>query len=539
MHRALYVEEILRNIFSYIPISFHMCRPFPLVKHPQSQKDILSLVMTCRAFKEPALDILWACLQDLSPLVRCLPEASWVNSEGDYSFNRRLEQGDWDIILGYARRVRALPSLRGSCGLAVDCFEELSKPPSSAVSIFPKLRSVSLTAPWKEISRFVRQLSSLRLTDLYLAKTENLGNTIDAFGEGCPNMVSFRVWAWANSDTISSLICHWPNLYSVNCIQVDLNVSALSHLSHLHNLRYLGFRLHEEVVEWIQSSPSGSSIFTFPALRILRMASRNLASDWKLFHHFRLPVISDLIVSPRAIPTVPELLSYFTVLQETCAHNTLNDFSLILGNSSDFESSSSDSESDDDFPPYYITFDHLRPLTVFANIRSISIDICCGVDLNERELLSLASSWPRLERFSVCDHHHWTPSSGITPSGFVQLLERCKSLRTLYFMFDTRGYTEIPQGHPWNGLTMPKGAFLHFQSSPIEEESIGALAVFFHVAPYPDFGMTTYWDDLDFRDSRTSEELCNLYHDRWVRVGSLSRRLWEEKRTRFLDNVVH
>ncbi|KAI9574109.1 hypothetical protein HD554DRAFT_2309665 [Boletus coccyginus] len=542
MHRALYLEEILRNIFSYIPFVIPLPGPplTPVRGRFRSQSDMLSLATTCKAFKEPALDMLWASLQDLSPLIRCLPEQSWIISQHVYSLNRRLEQADWDIILGYARRVQSLSGLRGLCGLAVDCLEELSRPPSSTVSIFPKLRDVWLTSPSKGISCFVRQLSSPRLTKLFLSHTEKLGNAIDAFGEGCPNVLSFTVQGWANPDTISTFFCHWPNLYSVYCMQADLNVAALSHLSRLRNLRYLHCRLHEEVADLIQSSQSVTSTLTFSTLQTLSMASRSLASDWGFLHHFRLPVISELAVSPRVTPTMPELISFFAVLPESCAHDTLCGLNFILEDSFDFESSSSVSEIDEDFPPYYITFDHLRPLTVFANIRilCIRVDLYCGVDLNERELLCLASSWPRLISLSVSSRQHWPASSGITPGGFVQLLDRCRSLKCLNIVFDTRGYTEIPQGHPWSGLAMPKGASLHLQTSRIEEESINALAVFFHVAPFPDFRLNTYWNEPEFLNSRISEELCDLYHARWVKVGALARSIWEKRRGGSIRTVV-
>ncbi|KAI9567236.1 hypothetical protein HD554DRAFT_1010566 [Boletus coccyginus] len=530
MHRALYVEEILRNIFPYVP--FYITTRILLPARSQSPNDILSLAMACKAFKEPALGLLWARLEDLSPLVRCLPEASWINSKGDCSFNRRLEQADWDIILGYARRVRALPSLECSCNLAVDCLEELSRPPSSTVSIFPKLRDVRLSALGKEFSRFARQLSSPRLTNLCLSLVERLGNAIDAFGEGCPNMESFSVQEWANPDRTSSLICHWPNLYSVNCMEVNLNVAALSHLSRLHNLRYLEFRLHEEVADLIPSSQSGTSILTFSALRTLRMVSTFLASDWKFLHHFRLPVIRELGVSPGVTPTIPELISFFAVLQETCTHDTLISLNFILEDFLDLDPSALVSEINGDLPPYYIIFNHLRPLTVFANLRilCINVNLRCGVDLNERELLCLASSWPRLECFAVRSYQLWTASSGITPGGFVQLLERCRSLRTLNIVFDTRGYTEIPQGHPWGGLTIPKYAAINLQTSSIEEESVNALAVFFHVAPFPDFSLDTFWGEPELLNSRISEELSDLYYARWVKVRSLARSLWEERR---------
>ena len=95
----------------------------------------------------------------------------------------------------------------------------------------------------------------------------------------------------------------------------------------------------------------------------------------------------------------------------------------------------------------------------------------------------------------------------------------------LYIAFDCRGYTEIPQGHPWRGLTMPKHTFIHLLDSPIEKESIEALGVFFHVAPYPDFQLDTYnfgySEQLGFND---------LYYNRWKQVRLLARNLWRERR---------
>lgn len=61
MHPVLRIQEILLNIFG------HLFKP---------PSDLLALARTCRAFKEPALDVLWEELDDLTPLVRCLPEAS-------------------------------------------------------------------------------------------------------------------------------------------------------------------------------------------------------------------------------------------------------------------------------------------------------------------------------------------------------------------------------------------------------------------------------------------------------------------------------
>ena len=71
MHPALEIPEILLDIF-------HHCCPPDLseVDRKEAIPDLAALARSCRTFKEPALDVLWGVLIDLSPLVRCLPEAS-------------------------------------------------------------------------------------------------------------------------------------------------------------------------------------------------------------------------------------------------------------------------------------------------------------------------------------------------------------------------------------------------------------------------------------------------------------------------------
>lgn len=73
MHHALEIQEILSNIFE------HCSPPVPPIysyHYETATPDLAALARTCRAFKEPALDVLWRALIDFSRLARCLPEAS-------------------------------------------------------------------------------------------------------------------------------------------------------------------------------------------------------------------------------------------------------------------------------------------------------------------------------------------------------------------------------------------------------------------------------------------------------------------------------
>jgi len=448
-----------------------------------------------------------------------------LNSAQVYSLQKPLEQTEWDIILGYAHRVRALPQLRGSLGLAADCIEALSNPPSSTESIFPNLRIIGLHEPSATIAPLIRHLANPKLTGISFEEMENLGAAVDTFGERCPFVTDFDVSQWAHADTISGLVCCWKNLCSAQCYDVGLNVNALSHLSRLHSLHYMGFKVHDAVIDRLYAILSPASTITFPVLDDLYLSSKYLTPIWRLLRHFRVPEVHGVSVGLRARPTAPDLMSFFVALQEACTHASLNYLVLRIY---------PDDDDANDIPlengsAYYITFDRLLPLTVFVNIKSITLDIPCGADLNEREFLCLASSWPYLETFEVGEGYHWTASSAITPEGFLQLLERCRSLRVFSFMFDCRGYTEIPQGHPWRGLTMPKHSFIHLLHSPIEEESVEALGVFFHVAPYPEFNLTTHWNNRYFRGSGGPQGSRELYYDRWVRARSLACDISEER----------
>ena len=136
-----------------------------------------------------------------------------------YSLQKRLEQTDWDVILGYAQRVRALPKLHYSLELAADCIEALSNPPSSTESIFPNLRVVGLLEPGTTIAPLVRHLTNPKPTRISFEYAENVGAAISTFGERCPIVTDFRVLERIPShpDTTSCLIFCGQNFCPVQC----------------------------------------------------------------------------------------------------------------------------------------------------------------------------------------------------------------------------------------------------------------------------------------------------------------------------------
>ncbi|KAI6132586.1 hypothetical protein EDD16DRAFT_1533246 [Pisolithus croceorrhizus] len=60
MHRCLLITEILRLIIEFLAHEYFVTR---LETRSIPRKDVARLARTCRAFMDPALDVLWKTVQ--------------------------------------------------------------------------------------------------------------------------------------------------------------------------------------------------------------------------------------------------------------------------------------------------------------------------------------------------------------------------------------------------------------------------------------------------------------------------------------------
>lgn len=65
MHRCLLIPEMVHLICEEIDAT------------PGQSLTLISLAGTCQFFKDPALNLLWATLPSILPLVKCLPSNVW------------------------------------------------------------------------------------------------------------------------------------------------------------------------------------------------------------------------------------------------------------------------------------------------------------------------------------------------------------------------------------------------------------------------------------------------------------------------------
>ncbi|KAF8559470.1 hypothetical protein OG21DRAFT_738776 [Imleria badia] len=503
MHHALQIQEILSHIFIY-------CNPLILDLsadlHKNALSDLAGLARTCRVFKEPAFDVLWEALNDLSPLVRCLPETSHQVSPGMYSFTRPLTQTEWDVLQGYTRRIRSLWMSVDRIG--EESLQILSNPPTTA-PLFPNLRTLSCQYTVKTMPLLRLPFPSLAFLLVMFENPQLFQNSFNTLPNFFPNIkrLAIYVQSVATIDKIEpNDMCRWQNLCSVVCPCVALDVDTLAHLSRMPALTHLEFALSATLPLAASNSPIVcSNVHDF------KLNSKSLETISRFLSRIQLPAITSFSAVMGSCPSRQELSSFFAGIQTSNAGHAIE--RLRFHQSPDPFSNVLHLECPN------LGLEDLRPCMAF-NLRQLSLDIVWNVGLTDSDLLTLASAWPHLENLVINEFSGWNALGGITPDGLLQLLQTCRSLNCIALAIDTRDYTELPpSGSPGSlGLTLPPRSNINVLDSVIEPESVPAVAAFFAgIAPCSDFYFSAWRSHIMLR--RRGQ---NVYKskDRWDEVYS-------------------
>ncbi|KIJ62325.1 hypothetical protein HYDPIDRAFT_30580 [Hydnomerulius pinastri MD-312] len=440
MHRALLVPEVLYAIFVLVPgdDSSPLTAACPKVT-------LAALARTCKVFTEEALNILWAELSDLSPLVRCLPEDSWTCTHGDdgecYSFMKLLKEQHWATIRGYTRRVRAL-----TCAPHTPCLDRASVValccPLVTLPLFPNLQRLRWHDRGKQIFPFIHHFVGPKLTHLDFdcdVPTWGVGelSVLVSLPRLCPDLktVALPRGSWPElCSAVSDTLCGWALLKTVHCDY--LNESALRHLGRVQSLEELSLMLGPQI---------------------------SAHSVEKLHNNFA-ELVSEYLVD--AGGTRRELHAEVArVIEETqsvsCNPNHLHEIHVVPYDVIDFPESLG-----------VLTLADFSPLKRFAHLTVVRIDIGYPICLSGEDFLDLTSAWPLLQCLFLNELAGWRTTPTITPMCLVKLARKCRFLHTLGVAVDTIGFDSIPSDRPSLGYTNGAPFILNVLDSPIEDSSI-------------------------------------------------------------------
>ncbi|KAJ7609867.1 hypothetical protein FB45DRAFT_1066435 [Roridomyces roridus] len=455
MHRCLQIPEVVRLICE-------QCTP----------KTLAVVGRTCRAWSEPALDVLWQAQTSLLPLIRCLPsrilsEESVGKSREMLHLKSAITPADWSRVQKYNRRVMSLTL--ESAELDADFFRaiEVSLPDAF---LLPNLQSLVWLIEDDGFFPYSRLFLPPKLSRIHLVLQECPRDLslLSTLGRLLPRLTNINIdvpVSAASIGVISDVVRAWNLIKQLSVVSLD--AMALAHVASLPHLQDLRMQRYIPPPTAIVL-PSGS----FPALRHLAIVTDTLQSAFSLVSRISSTQLHSVSISTlRASPSVVWERA-LEVLPRLPFSRSLKSLSV--------EESCPTAPSAIDCPSKYIlTSQGILPLLRLASISTLRISPFFGAQLDDAALHQLAVALPLLESIDLSPGTAASPSSPprATPRALLFLAEHCPFLREVQLPL-TASPSNIPSfERPRRSLPPHSLAYLDVGASPLLA-SPASLAVF-------------------------------------------------------------
>jgi hypothetical protein len=442
MHHCLEVNELVALICQFL----HQDR--------KNRKSLVAFATTCKAFRDPALSILWSNLTTLVPLVKCLPIDVWEMKPVDPSQTEALEffelvrilplclsqsstllflklqslkrapdNMDWTRYHFYASFVKSYQHdifVAQSNGLdvflGVDVVHALatSRP---GIPILPRLTHLHWTISDSKIDPYISRFMGPHLLQMSLwfaATPEIMGNTLRSPRQGLlPNLQSITLLRDDRRDHpaqlidfASDLISGLPQIREVN-FDIKLHPDAIRHLAASHCTQLM---IPNDVSEILQSIGWPVSSPTFPHLEELVVVVQDAKQALRFLSLLFVENLRELVISYSVSPPVWNVSPLTEFIGSQCSQARLRNFALRAPFSTDGPASHT-----------------LAPLLKFHNLTNILLAV--SSDLEDTDVERMAASWPHLE--SVTLQKGSTGSSKLSLAAAVSFAVHCPALETL------------------------------------------------------------------------------------------------------------
>ncbi|KAH7924227.1 hypothetical protein BV22DRAFT_1130001 [Leucogyrophana mollusca] len=419
MHRALRVSEVLR-----------------IICEGSEKSSLLAVARTCHTFCPVALDVLWAELDNVLPLLKCLPPEFCAEEEGSLHWGDGvyLTEANRINFLKYSHRVRSLswvfysPEKLEASGLNIDpkvlqMFSVLD----CTKSPFPYLKSFYWSDDREENIPFINLFIGPSLLDLRLRFDNKPGPLrflfLSTLSWRCPQLKSLRESKTRDEDeattaVFSQALCGFRHLERLHCHQLEEN--AWDHILQLPSLVDLDVDVASfSLSKFLPTSKVCRGALS-PNIRSIRLVCLDHEAAAKLLGCMHIaPHKFDIWIRLTSAGERPAL---FDALSQHCDHRSLQHITILnLQISSD--------------PTFFISIRTVQPFFCFTALRTLVFSGSLSSSLNDHALSEMANSWPLLEKLHL---GYWQTPSKITFQGLASLVDRCPRLHDLQIGIDAR-----------------------------------------------------------------------------------------------------
>ncbi|KAJ7471651.1 hypothetical protein B0H11DRAFT_2283037 [Mycena galericulata] len=433
MHRALSIAEIVENVCSHLG-SRSLDTPGT---RPDESKALSALARVCRAFEDPALDMLWFYQRSLLNILKCLPDDVWkapLTTENHDSsvFARRIMPLDWERPMVYLNRIRALV-----CVDDLDLYQQLQTSLPRDL-LCPNLRDLTWSpqsaSAFPHIFMFLG--AQIQRITIGLYGPDSQISLLPQLGIMYPGLLDVTVitpgWHRMNRPLLRQSITSFvSNLTSLKSLSLpDLGREAFDYIAQLPTLRSLVLQHPSEFTPRIRIAPNADAAqLGFTSLEYLQIDAATPEFTTALICSMKQAPVSSFITefTPPYQPLY--LRDFYSSLAAHLSHDALS----CINFTNDWED---DLERDD---MHIITGHILRGLFCFTNLTEVSLEPRMGFDIDDATVIEMTSAWPRIERleFVTPAYHAQNPAARLTLNVFPAIARHCPSLSFLQIFLDT------------------------------------------------------------------------------------------------------
>ncbi|KAI0753554.1 hypothetical protein C8Q80DRAFT_519853 [Daedaleopsis nitida] len=461
MHRCLLDAHIYHNILQFVRLQFPYKDPFHgFHQYCDINPTLVSLAVTCKAFLEPTLDILWFSQISLAPIVRTLPDGVLMKSildcdtrgEPRYILTpmRPPLASEWTRFDYYARRIQELgfypvefPDNESSNMEATNTFgQRYSVHPRVVLLLcitrrkqvlFPNLARLRWNFRDADCTELLPMFFGPKLAFLAISfgtppqskgadiVKKNLNSIVDC----CPSVTDLEIPS-SHPDPVVEAAIQW----AFYCRRVEgfyLNTAGgwpiplLQRLAEEPSLRKLWLSMDEEVAEHDINLLRECIRPPFPALqRLWIVLTQSLAPCTELIRIMGSCALHTLYIIVHFSVPPAELEELFAALRDHCAPHTLQVLEIMTPLDEKFV------RENEGTPEGQFHLGNLEPVLGFSNMRHFRLELQIFFEFDNNDIMTIADCWPLLTDLRLASYGFFLPTE-ITWAGFAYLVYKCPS----------------------------------------------------------------------------------------------------------------
>ncbi|KAJ7807031.1 hypothetical protein B0H13DRAFT_2686562 [Mycena leptocephala] len=382
MHRSLCIPEIVSLIFYE---TLNGAEQSLNQLNRDSAQTLAGLARTCKAFQDPALDLLWKSQYTVMNVLNCMPGDIWEVLDDTDAEEVRLKRpvlpSDWERPLIYSHRVRHFKYQLSCSHPDSAAFYEMLRMCLPPEPLFPNIESLLWETSDTALLPHFRLFIGPRLTSLTVSTFQSASHLslLPALATQCPLLQEVCILTSdglpGRCEAISFFVKQLTRLESLEVPCLD--AVALDHLAK-------------------RPPASQTEVPSSCDIDMLTLTVTDARAATEVLARLHASPIRSLVIQFPKNTSATAVREIYNGVAANCNHASLDSLSIALPHTG-----TTDTAADpEQIALYAVPGTHLFPLFTLTTLTSVTLAGPVGLDLDDAATAEIARAWPESRRLT-------------------------------------------------------------------------------------------------------------------------------------------